>query len=336
VSRVGFGAARFAESVRGASDRDLISLLRASYDQGVTFFDTAFMYSEGRSEELLGRAFGPSNDRVVISSKVGYRPPFGRVMKSKVKPLMAPLLRSKSVSSLRTHHAQPVLHGDYRPANITRCLDTSLRRLKRQHLDLYLLHGMPPPHERPAALDCLFALRRSGRVRFVGLSCEEWVEAIDGLSYPGIDVMQVTVNLLEHSNARSFLAKAEEMSIGIVARQCFAGGWLAKQGPSTHPDRAVAAQIDAFEGVAGSGGRQLAEMAFRFPFEEPGVSTVLIGARDILHVEAARRFAAASPLSQDEKAEIARISSPHVDPGCGPQGAWSKPEWSALDSRNLQ
>ena len=57
VSEVGFGAARFAETFYDSSDKSLVALLRHSYDAGITFFDTAAMYAQGRSEVLLGKAF---------------------------------------------------------------------------------------------------------------------------------------------------------------------------------------------------------------------------------------------------------------------------------------
>src|SRR5258708_21794165 len=91
VSEVGFGCARIGGVFQGSSRGEILNLLRASRDAGITLFDTADMYTQGESERLLGQAFGHDRQRVVIATKFGYRLPSQKQLGSRIKPLLKPL-----------------------------------------------------------------------------------------------------------------------------------------------------------------------------------------------------------------------------------------------------
>jgi aryl-alcohol dehydrogenase-like predicted oxidoreductase len=92
VSAIGLGCARIGGIFQGDAG-GFIDLLHAARDAGITFFDTADMYSQGESESLLGRAFRAERDRVVIASKAGYRLPGRRRLAARLKPVLRPLIQ---------------------------------------------------------------------------------------------------------------------------------------------------------------------------------------------------------------------------------------------------
>src|SRR6478752_4571743 len=92
VSEFGFGCAR----IGGIFQKDpagFVELLGAAYDAGINFYDTADMYSQGESEQLLGRTFRKRRDKIVIATKAGYCLPAQRKLIARIKPLARPLIR---------------------------------------------------------------------------------------------------------------------------------------------------------------------------------------------------------------------------------------------------
>src|SRR5438132_943580 len=92
VSSLGVGCAR----IGGIFQKDpaaFVELLQRAVAEGINFFDTADMYSQGESEELLGRALRGQRDRVVIATKGGYVLPAQRRLLGRIKPLVRPLIR---------------------------------------------------------------------------------------------------------------------------------------------------------------------------------------------------------------------------------------------------
>ena len=140
VSEVGFGAWQLGGEGWGRTDaRETLDAVRAALDLGINLFDTAPVYGFGRSEELLGRALGGAH--VSIVSKCG----------------------------LAWDERKRVTH-DARPEVLRRGLDDSLRRLRREELDVLLLHWPDPAVPLRESLGALEALRRKGKIRAWGLA----------------------------------------------------------------------------------------------------------------------------------------------------------------------
>src|SRR5215208_6572419 len=93
TSEIGFGCARIGGMFSPGSRTDVMALLRRAFDSGVTFFDTADMYTQGESERIVGEAFRRDRSRVVIATKFGYRVPAGKRLISRVKPMVRPFVR---------------------------------------------------------------------------------------------------------------------------------------------------------------------------------------------------------------------------------------------------
>jgi aryl-alcohol dehydrogenase-like predicted oxidoreductase len=314
VSAVGFGAARFCESFYDSSEQEMIALLRAAYDQGITFYDTADMYTQGRSERLLGKAFGPRQKDVVISSKVGYTVSAKSKLVSQAKALVVPLFKRLGVPRPQRplSDATPAspMPQDFSPAAIRTGLEGSLRRLQRDCLDVYLLHGMPDVHGVAAAFSTLNDLKTEGKIRHFGASCEILEDVSRALAIPGLEVIQVSLSLLEF-DALPLIREARRKSIGIVARKCYASGALAK--PMVGVGRGGAAIIDKYRAIATAHGRSLPELAFHYVNDCPLVDVTLIGARLRKHLDDAIAFAGKPSLSAAEMADLAAVGAPDYD-----------------------
>ena len=133
MSVVGLGCNNFG----GRIDADQTqAVVDAALDNGVTYFDTAELYTDGRSEELLGRALGSRRDEVVIATKWG--------------------------------HTADIEEGGGRPEEIRARLDASLERLGTDRVDHYQLHRPDPVTPLVETLGCLAELRDEGKIREIG------------------------------------------------------------------------------------------------------------------------------------------------------------------------
>lgn len=133
VSVVGLGCNNFG----GRIDADQTqAVVDAALEQGITYFDTAELYTDGRSEELLGRALGSRRDEVVIATKWG--------------------------------HTSDIEEGGGRPEEIRKRLEASLERLGTDRVDHYQLHRPDPVTPLAETLGCLAELRDEGKIREIG------------------------------------------------------------------------------------------------------------------------------------------------------------------------
>lgn len=135
VSAVGLGCNNFGMMIDAEATRTVVD---AALDAGITYFDTAESYSDGRSEEMLGRALGSRRDEVLIATKWGH------------------------TKSLRDGERG----GD--PAQIRRRLEASLTRLGTDRIDHFQLHRPDPDTPPEETLGCLAELRAEGKIREIG------------------------------------------------------------------------------------------------------------------------------------------------------------------------
>jgi aryl-alcohol dehydrogenase-like predicted oxidoreductase len=208
VSEVGFGVWTVATGWWGEhDDASAVGLLRAALERGVTFFDTADTYGEGRGETLLQKAFG-SSDEVVIGTKFGY-------------DLYSPWERAGHVE--RPH--------DWTPDFVRYALEQSLRRLGRDHIDLYQLHNPRMDALRDDGLfEMLDDLVRAGTVRAVGVALGPAIgwrdEGLFAVEERPIHALQIIHNMLEQQPGRDLIAGAREAGTSIVVRVPHSSGML--------------------------------------------------------------------------------------------------------------
>ena len=178
-------------------DRDAVNLLRRAADGGVRFFDTAAVYGAGHSETLFGEAFG-NRDDVVIATK------FGPVFDVETKQ---------------------VTGQDLSPDHPRHAVEASLKRLRRERIDLYQLHlNSAPPAAAAAIFDALDGLVRDGKIGAYGWSTDfpASVEAV--APRPGFVAVQHTMNLF--FDAPTMLATVERLGLISIDRMPLAMGVL--------------------------------------------------------------------------------------------------------------
>jgi D-threo-aldose 1-dehydrogenase len=162
---LGYGTASLGRSL---TRRERMRLLETAYDCGIRWFDTAPLYGAGAAEEALGR-FLRGKDDVVVATKVGIVPP----------GLLGAAVR------------RPAAGGRFDPADVRRQVERSLRRLRRDSVDVVLLHEVNAS-AAPVALDALDLLRKAGTLRLTGIGTSALqTEAILASRVP--DVVQLAM-----------------------------------------------------------------------------------------------------------------------------------------------
>src|SRR5690348_11551062 len=197
ASEVGFGLWTISTGWWGEhSDEDAITLLREAYDLGITFFDTADTYGEGRGETLLARALGHVRDRITIATKFGY-------------DIYSPWERKGHVE--RPH--------DWSPEYIRYALDQSLARLDTDHIDVYQLHN---PRMDAIRSDDVFAVLEeavaAGKIRSYGVALGPAIgwrdEGLEAFRTRDIAAGQIIHNLLEQDPGRELIeARSDHIDV---------------------------------------------------------------------------------------------------------------------------
>jgi aryl-alcohol dehydrogenase-like predicted oxidoreductase len=242
-------------------------------EAGVTLIDTADVYSDGASEEILGRALEGRRDDVLLATKVRF-----------------PMGAGPNEAGLSRHH---VIEG----------CEASLRRLGTDHIDLYQVHewdGQTPIEETLAALEHLLD---TGKVRYVGCSnytAWQMVKALgvaDLRGLPRFVSTQVYYSLQERTLEHEILPACIDQGVGVLVWSPLAGGLLSgkfrrgQEGPAgsrqlsdwgeppVYDQDKLHDTIDVLVEVADGHGVSAAQVALAWLLRRPGISTVIVGAR---------------------------------------------------------
>ncbi|HTQ70519.1 MAG TPA: aldo/keto reductase [Acidocella sp.] len=197
VSALGLGCMGLSFGYGPATERKAaIALIRAAYERGVTFFDTAEAYGPGTNEELLGEALAPMRDEVVIATKFGFRD--GLV-------------------------AQGV---DSRPENIRAVCDAALKRLRTDRIDLFYQHRVDPEVPMEDVAGTVKALIAEGKVAHFGLS-EAGAQSIRRAhAVQPVAALQSEYSLWWRDPEAEILPLLEELGIGLVPYSPLGKGFL--------------------------------------------------------------------------------------------------------------
>jgi aryl-alcohol dehydrogenase-like predicted oxidoreductase len=313
VSAVGFGCARIGGVFAGSSQKGTLRLLRRAVDEGISFFDTADMYTQGESERALGEALGHSRGRVVIATKFGYLLPRQKRFVSRLKPALIPLVRRLGLKRrhIRTGGLGTVWQQDFSPTYIVGAVEASLKRLNTDYVDLFQLHSPPRETlERGDFVEPLERLREQGKIRYWGVACEEPEDVPVCLPYSSLASVQIAVNALEQSAFDSAIPQASARGVGIIGRQVFASGLLTRPVEDIEPQQLHAdheraqekrQQLRRYAAIVERSGRSRAEMALQFALGTREVSVVLLGISHMEQLDASLRALHAPGLSQEER-----------------------------------
>lgn len=195
VSALGLGCMGMSASYEPIPDKgEMISLLRAAVERGVTFFDTAEVYGPFTNEELVGEALSPLRDEVVIATKFGFR------------------VGSDGVDS--------------RPEHIKKVAEESLKRLKVESIDLFYQHRVDPHVPIEDVAGAVKDLIQAGKVKHFGLS-EASVQTIRRAhAVQPLAALQSEYSLWTRDPEGEVLSTLEELSIGFVPFSPLGRGFL--------------------------------------------------------------------------------------------------------------
>ncbi len=314
VSEIGFGGSRIGGVFAGknSSSKEALDVLGMALHSGITFYDTADIYAQGESESLIGMAFRGRRAQVVLATKGGYCLPARRHLIKRIKPLVRPLVRALGLKRAKLPAGMSgKLSQDFSPPYLIKALESSLRRLRTDYVDLYQLHSPGPPFAQSEAfgeaLQTLERLKTQGKLRFYGVATEIPQDAPFCLSAPGISSLQVGFGVLDpEAWDQGTLATAAARGLGIIARGCFAGGLLkagldaAQLAAATPKWQRVLALHSLIESTGGS----LLGTALQYCRGTPGVSVTLLGMRTEDHLKDNLRYIEAPPLSAEEYAAL--------------------------------
>ena len=289
VSVVGLGTWQLGADWGEVSETDARAVLDAAAESGVTFFDTADVYGDGRSEEIIGAYLADNpGSGITVATKMGRRAP-----------------------------QEP---ESYTLDNFREWTDRSRRNLRTDRLDLVQLHCPPSAVvEDDQVYDALDTLVAEGSVAAYGVSVETVDQALAAIARPGVATVQIILNAFRLKPLDEVLPAASEAGVGIIARVPLASGLLSGKytRETTFADNdhrsfnrdgsafdvgETFSGVDFATGVAAAGeftalvhdvlGPDVspAQAAITWVWQQPGVSTVIPGARN---VEQARANAAA-------------------------------------------
>lgn len=306
VSVVGLGCWQLGADWGEVSEDAAMAVLHAAADAGVTFLDTADVYGDGRSERLVGRLLA-ERPGLVVATKMGRR-------------------------------ADPHVPEAFTLDAFRAWTDRSRANLGIDTLDLVQLHCPPTPvYNDDRVFDALDALVEEGRTAAYGVSVETCDEALRAIARPGVASVQIILNAFRRKPLEQVLPAAAAAGVGIVARVPLASGLLSGR----YDERTVFAADDhrsynragqAFDvgetfsgvpyevGVAAARevaaltpvGMTTTQLALRWVVDQPGVSTVIPGARTADQARSNAGAAAVPPLGPELLDALRRVYDERV------------------------
>jgi aryl-alcohol dehydrogenase-like predicted oxidoreductase len=269
------GGTEFFKSWGSTGVEEAIRIVDVCLDHGLTMFDTADVYSQGLSEEILGKAIAGRRERVLLSTKGTFRTGNG----------------ANDVGSSRAY--------------LLRAVDASLRRLGTDYIDLYQLHGfdaMTPIEEVVLTLD---ELVRAGKLRYIGVSNFSGWHLMKSLAFADRHGLaryvahQAYYSLIGRDFEWELMPLAIDQQVGTVVWSPL--GWarltgklrrgqpkpavsrlqsqLAVDGGPPMDDEYLFKVVDAIDAIAAESGKTVPQIALNWLLQRPTVSTVVIGAR---------------------------------------------------------
>ncbi|MEV4500205.1 aldo/keto reductase [Micromonospora arborensis] len=272
VSPYALGALMFATSVGNSDPEDSIQVIHKALDSGINLIDTSDVY--GDSEEVVGRALKGRRDTVVLATKFG-----------------------------RPTGTDPNQQGTSRRWIMT-AVENSLRRLQTDHIDLYQVHKLDPDTDIEETLSALTDLIRTGKVRAIGSSNTPAIDIVDtqwlsqrhGLAR--FRTEQLPYSILNRGSENDVLPAAQRYGLGTLVWGPLGQGMLTgrvRKGQQNDLSRARyfkhlsdERRIDIVEQLiplADEAGLPLTHLAMAFTIAHPGVTSTLLGARTMEHLD---------------------------------------------------
>jgi len=303
LSVVGQGCWQLGADWGSVSESDAMTVLHAALEAGVTFFDTADVYGDGRSERLVGRLLKEAtNQNITVFTKMGRR-------------------------------AEPFDPSQFTLDSFRAWTDRSRTNLGVDTLDLVQLHCPPTPvYFDSATYDALDTLVEEKAIAAYGVSVETVAEGLEAISHPGVASVQIILNAFRQKPLEQFLPAAREAGVAVIARVPLASGLLSgrytkdtvfaaddhrtfnRHGESFDVGETfagipfevgvdAAAEFSQLVTEEGTGATP-AQRALRWIIDQPGVTTVIPGARNAEQAAANAAAGSQAPLSPEMLSKV--------------------------------
>ncbi|HYM15611.1 MAG TPA: aldo/keto reductase [Dehalococcoidia bacterium] len=303
VSAVGFGMWTVSTGWWGIDDDEVARrLVRRAYELGITFFDTADTYGNGKGETLLRDALGDVREKIVIATKGGY----------------------DFYTYGDQRRGQKEIPQDWSPAYVRKAVEESLRRLGTDHIDIYQLHNVKMDG---LMRDDLFAemeaMKAEGKIGVYGAALGPAIgwreEGLYSMTERPCGLIHTIYNMFEQDPGRDFFPVARERGVAVLVRVPHSSGMLEGRytrdtvfGENDHRRHRTKEwleeglrKLDALRFLTEGRGRTIGQAALQFILAEPSVASALPNVYD---EEQLVEFAAASDTPEFTAEEMARVA----------------------------
>ncbi|AVR44572.1 aldo/keto reductase [Christiangramia fulva] len=307
ISEIGLGCWQLGGDWGEKIDKEKAEeILETAVKHEISFFDTADVYGDGRSEKLIGEFLKKNQADVKVATK------FGR--KSDIFP---------------DHYSEKALRN---------CVEDSRKRLGVERIDLLQLHCIPFEElKKEEVFEWLRKLKKEGKIANFGASVESVEEGLFCLEQEGLQSLQIIFNIFRQKPAKELLPKAKEKGVGIIVRLPLASGLLTgkfskdtsfsdKDHRNFNRDGQAFNVGETFAGLPFEKGVELAnelkeicpstmnptEMSLRWILDHEEVSTIIPGASSTKHIAGNARVSSLPSLSEDLKDRISRFYNEKV------------------------
>ncbi len=196
VSDVGLGTWALGGGWGRVSESDAIGVLEKAIERGIDFFDTADVYGDGKSEQLIGQVLKSTDQKIYVATKFGRR-------------------------------LDPHVSSGYTKDNLERFLDRSLGNLGIDTIDLIQLHCPPIDlYYKPEVFEALDSFVEQGKIQHYGVSVEKVEEGLKAIEYPGVVSVQIIFNIFRQRPLELFFEQCKKKNIAVIARVPLASGLL--------------------------------------------------------------------------------------------------------------
>lgn len=196
VSEISFGAWAIGGTWGRVGDKESLQTLHKAIDLGVNFIDTADVYGDGKSEQLIAKLLKERSEKIYVATKLGRR--------------------------LTPHTSE-----GYNGKNLTEFINRSLKNLGTDAVDLIQLHCPPTQvYYMPEVFDVLDDFVKEGKLHYYGVSVEKVEEALKAIEFPNVQSVQIIFNMFRQRPAELFFEQARRKNVGVIARVPLSSGML--------------------------------------------------------------------------------------------------------------
>jgi aryl-alcohol dehydrogenase-like predicted oxidoreductase len=224
LSAVGLGCNRIGSFSNTTPLQEVRVTLAMALDLGITVFDTAGIYGQGESEREIGRVLRGRREEAFVVTKLG------KVFSAKMRSMLflrgmaKAALPGRAQQMIATRRSREIIQ-DFTPGRFAAEVDASLMRLGFEYLDGLLLHG--PQAESlngdPQIGEALCSLQRAGKIRLFGVSCDDYKCVEAALAMPKLNLLQVTLPVLDEAIAQGQGPKLRSLGITVFVREVIRG-----------------------------------------------------------------------------------------------------------------